>query len=111
MAKSIKSFQDLDAWKVCHNLMIKIYDFCEFLPDDELYNRVSQLKRAASSGPANIAEGYGRYHWQEAIQFCRQARGSVEEVHSNVISASDLKQAPLEKCEDIYDECTRAKKL
>lgn len=109
--KEPKNLQDLDAWKVCHGLMIRIYKFCDLLPSDEKYNRVSQLKRASSSAPANIAEGYGRYHWQEAIQFCRQARGSVEEVRNHVIAAQDLNQADEKSCNEIIDLCDRARSV
>lgn len=78
---------------------------------DLQYNRVSQLKRALSSPPANIAEGYGRYHWQEAIQFCRQARGSIDEVCSHVIAARDLGQVPKEECEKILELCSKARSV
>lgn len=106
-----KSFKTLDAWKVCHELMLEGYKFCEFLPNDEKYNRVSQIKRAVSSPPANVAEGYGRYHWQEAIQFCRQARGSIDEVSSHVIAARDLGQAPEEECEKMLKLCRKARSV
>lgn len=104
-------FQNLEVWQICHRLMLKVYDFIEFLPEEEKYNRASQLRRAASSSPANIAEGYGRYHWQEAIQFCRQARGSVEEIHNHVLAAKDLKQAPAEACDNLCEICEKAKSL
>jgi len=91
--------------------MLEGYKFCEFLPKDEKYNRVSQIKRAVSSPPANIAEGYGRYHWQEAIQFCRNARGSIDEVTNHVIAARDLGQVPEQECEKILELCQKARKV
>ena len=111
MSSSVKAFETLDAWKVCHELMLRVYDFCRLLPGDERYNRVSQLKRAASSAPANIAEGYGRYHWQEAIQFCRQARGSIEEVRCHVFAARDLEQVSKDVCNDLLGFCVKARSV
>jgi four helix bundle protein len=50
------------------------------IPREELYRLTDQMVRASRSSPANIAEGYGRFHYQENIQFCRQARGSLYEL-------------------------------
>ncbi|MDP2807747.1 MAG: four helix bundle protein, partial [bacterium] len=58
-------------------------------PVSEKTNLVSQIKRAAVSITANIAEGYGRYHYQENIQYCRQSRGSLYEVKDHFITCLD----------------------
>jgi four helix bundle protein len=50
------------------------------LPTEEKYNVISQMRRAALSVTNNIAEGHGRYHFQENIQFLRQSRGSLDEL-------------------------------
>lgn len=99
--KKIRNFEDLIVWQKAHQLMIHVYTFTELLPRDEKYNRISQLKRSSSSTPANIAEGFGRYHYQENIQFCRQARGSLEETRNHIIAARDLSQAPESECEKL----------
>lgn len=62
-----------------------------FFPADERYRLSDQLIRASRSISANIAEGYGRYHFQENIQFCRQARGSLTECLDHLICACDEK--------------------
>ena len=59
---------------------VKMYDLANKLPDFEKYNSASQIKRAAVSLTNNIVEGHGRYYYQENIQFCRIARGSLEEL-------------------------------
>ncbi len=94
----IRNFTELIVWQKAHQLMIDIYKFVDLLPKEERYNRSIQLKRSSSSTSANIAEGFGRYHYQENIQFCRQARGSLEETINHIIAARDLKQAPLADC-------------
>lgn len=54
------------------------------IPPEEKYGLVSQIKRAAVSIPANIAEGYGRYYYQESIRFCYLSRGSLAELSSHI---------------------------
>ena len=58
-------------------------------PKEEKFLLTAQLKDSARSITANIAEGYGRYHYQEAIQFCRIARGSLMETYDHLSSALD----------------------
>lgn len=101
----IRDFTDLVAWQKAHQLMLDMYEFVKLLPTDERFNRVSQLRRSASSTPSNIAEGYGRFHYKENVRFCRQARGSVSETKNHLIAARDLKQAPAETCEKLIGLC------
>ena len=54
------------------------------LPAEEKYGLTSQIRRAAASIPANIAEGYGRYYYQESIRYCYIARGSLMELSSHI---------------------------
>jgi four helix bundle protein len=100
----ILSFEDLVVWQKAHQLMLAVYQFVNYLPSEEKYNRRSQLVRAGSSVPANIAEGFGRYHYQENIQFCRQARGSLYETKNHIIAAQDLNQAPQEDCARLLEQ-------
>ena len=78
-------------WKDARDLKIFFYKtIVPLLPSDEKYNLVSQVKRAAISVTANIAEGYGRFHYQEGIQFYRISRGSIYELKDHLISCNDL---------------------
>ena len=86
---SIKSFRDLDAWKLGRIIRNQVYEIVKKLPDLEKYNLGSQLRRAAISITANIAEGYGRFHYQENIQFLRISRGSVNEILDHLITCLD----------------------
>ena len=63
-----KDFTKLDAWKMANEIRLKSYILVKFLPKDEKYNLISQLKRSSCSIAANIAEGHGRFHYQENIQ-------------------------------------------
>lgn len=82
-------FQDLNVWKEARLFKSEISKLCKNIPKDENFRLIDQLKRASRSITANIAEGYGRYHFQENIQFCRQARGSLMECLDHLICASD----------------------
>lgn len=109
--KKVTTFEDLIVWQKAHQLMLDVYKFTKLLPDEEKYNRTPQLRRAVSSIPANIAEGYGRYHYQENIQFCRQARGSLAETRNYIIAAKDLKQAPEARCAELLIQCEEVRLL
>jgi len=87
-----RDFTSLDAWRKARVLKIFLYnEVIPMLPDEEKYNLNVQIRKAAVSGTANIAEGYGRYHYQDAIQFYRVSRASVYELKDHLISCLDLK--------------------
>lgn len=87
--KQIRTFENLEAWKACREIRIYAVKIARQLPPEEKYELTSQIKRAARSTTANIAEGYGRYHYQENLQFCRQARGSLYETLDHFITGND----------------------
>ena len=87
---NFKSFEELGCWKEARNLRLFVKDtIITKIPDSEKYALISQMKRASRSEGNNIAEGYGRFHYQENIQFCRMARGSLFETLDHVIVAFD----------------------
>ncbi len=85
----IKTFEDLEVWKSCREIRKKVFAITSRLPAEEKHRLVDQLRRAAVSATANVAEGYGRYHYQENIQFCRQARGSLYEILDHLTTCLD----------------------
>ena len=88
----IRSFEDLNCWKACRNLRAFIAsDVVPQLPKEERYRLGDQLLRAARSSTANIAEGYGRFHYLDNAKFCSNARGSCWEVLDHLIAAADEK--------------------
>lgn len=87
---SLKSFEDLECWKASRSLRIFVSkEILSKFPSDEKFALTSQLKRSSRSVGDNIAEGYGRFHHQENIQFCRIGRGSLFETLNQVITALD----------------------
>lgn len=74
------SLEDLDVYRLAREFRRRIYQLTRKLPKDERYCLFTQMRRAAVSLTNNIAEGYGRFHFQENLQFCRQSRGSLLEL-------------------------------
>jgi four helix bundle protein len=107
---TLKSFEELDVWKECRQLRIRISELTMKLPKQEEYRLKDQLLRASRSVTANIAEGYGRFHFQENIQFCRQARGSLSEIKDHLITAVDegfITNNDLTEFKELVEKCTR----
>ncbi|HJS54470.1 MAG TPA: four helix bundle protein [Chitinophagaceae bacterium] len=85
----IRSFEDLECWKACTDFRRFIRGIIRKLPAEEKYELASQMKRASRSTTNNIAEGYGRFHFKENAQFCRQSRGSLYEPKDDPIICLD----------------------
>jgi len=85
----IGTFEDMDVWKVCRGLRTKVSNLSRTFAKEETYRLTDQRVRAVRSATANLAEGYGRYHYAENIQFARQARGSLYEVLDHLTTARD----------------------
>jgi four helix bundle protein len=89
--KNIDHFTHLIAWQKNHKNTLKIYKITKKFPKDELFGLISQIRRAAASVTANIAEGYGRFHTKDRIRFYLHARGSNTELQNHLILAYDLR--------------------
>ena len=85
----IRSFQDLEAWKASREVRLFIKDMIKEFPKSEQYDLIDNIRRASRSITRNIAEGYGRHHHQENLQFCRISRGSLYEIVDDLITAKD----------------------
>jgi four helix bundle protein len=83
--RKIESYQDLLVWQKSIDLVAEIYRIAGKLPLNEQYGLTSQLRRAAVSIPANIAEGFGRWHANEFTRFLLIANGSVKELETHLI--------------------------
>ena len=88
-ASPVRDFTDLQVWRLARELRKLSYSLLRGFPREERFVLSSQLRRAAISITANIAEGFGRYSYQENLQFCRQARGSAFEVRDHLTTALD----------------------
>ena len=86
---SLRSFEELECWKACRKVRQFIAKLVKSYPKDEKYRIVDDMIRASRSTTHNIAEGFGRFHYQENIQFCRVSRGSLCELKDQLICSLD----------------------
>jgi four helix bundle protein len=86
----MEDFKDLRVWAKAHELTLAVYQKTRAFPKEEMYGLTSQLRRAAASVGANIAEGCGRRSDAEMRRFVQIARGSANEVEYHLLLAKDL---------------------
>ncbi len=99
------AFKDMKIWELSMTLVEDIYRKTRNFPQHELYGLSSQMRRAAISIPSNIAEGNGRAHSKEYIQFLYLARGSLMELMTQLEIAHRLNYINIEEKTEIYDQC------
>jgi len=106
----MRTFKDLEVWKKCRQLRQEIWHLVKEFPPEEKYRLSDQMIRSSRSPSTQIAEGYGRYHFQENVQFCRIARGSLYEVLDHLSICLDSEYITAEKhdtIENLTYECIR----
>jgi four helix bundle protein len=99
--KEIESYKDLIVWQKGIEIVNEIYIVTKHFPVHELYGLTSQIKRAAISVPANIAEGWGRGTTKNYIQFLEISRGSLFELETLIIISTNLNFITQDKCNEI----------
>ena len=99
-----KTFEDLEIYKLAREFRKKVYSLAKKLPEYEKYNLAGQMRRAAVSLTNCIAEGHGRFHYQENIQFLRQSRGSLEEIIDDMNVCIDESYADLDRLNKLKQE-------
>lgn len=86
---NLRSFEELECWKEAAALRRKIRDVSLKFPPEEKYRLTDQIIRSSRSVTANIAEGFGRFHFQENTQYCRISRGSLSETVDHLLVARE----------------------
>jgi len=107
----MSSLEDLEAWKQARELRKEISKLTKSFPKEEKFRLTDQLIRASRSCTANIAEGYGRFHYQESIQYCRQSRGSMYECIDHIYCALDEDYITEEICSKIRTQIMNCIKI
>jgi len=102
-----RSFRDLVVWQKAHQFVLAIYRLTKVFPADERFGLTSQIRRAAVSVAANIAEGFSKRGKSDKARFFNIAQGSLEEVHYYLILGNDLGYADCNKLADLYREVAR----
>jgi four helix bundle protein len=86
----VKDYRDLEIWQLGMDLAVKCYVATKAFPREELFSLTSQIRRAASSIPANIAEGQGRDHTREFLNHISIANGSLKELETHLLLANKI---------------------
>ena len=100
----LKSFKDLEVWQKAHKFVLDLYRVTATFPRDERFGITSQVRRAAYSIPANIAEGFGRRSTKELLQCLAIANGSLEETRYFILLSSDLGYIPREQVRELDEQ-------
>ena len=103
----MKSYEELDVWQKGVSLAIEVYKVTELFPRSERFGLMGQIRRAATSIPANIAEGWGRGSTKEYIQFLLVARGSLLELETHLVISQKLNYVKEEQFEDLKMQTRR----
>jgi len=111
MGYTTTNFEDLEVWQLSIELAVEIYKVTNKFPKSELYSLTNQMRRAASSISANIAEGYGRHNYKEKIQFYKIANGSLLEVKSFCYLAERLKYIDKDELDGLLNQFVPVQKL
>jgi len=107
MKTPARNFKELIVWQKAHQFVLELYRFTRVFPTDEKFGLTSQIRRAAISVPANIAEGFPKRSTNDKARFFNIAQGSLEEVHYYLILAKDLGYGDSTKLLALYDEVGR----
>lgn len=107
----MQDYRKLQVWQRSHYLTIEIYQITNNFPREEMFGLTSQIKRATSSVPANIAEGCGRNSNKDFAQFLNISLGSLNESTYFVLLAKDLNYINVELFEKLNNECNEIKAM
>ena len=102
-----RSFRDLVVWQKAHEFVLAVYRYTESFPEREKYGLAHQLRRAAVSILANLAEGFGKRSSAEKARFLNIAEGSVEECRYYLILSQDLGYGPSESLMSTLQETSK----
>lgn len=105
------NYTELDVWKYSRELVKLVYELTRSFPNDELYGLTNQIRRCVISVPSNIAEGVGRQSNKETIHFLFIAKGSLNEVETQLYLSFDLGYISEEELKNILEKVISNKKL
>ena len=101
---AVNSYSDLRVWQRAMDLVVTSYEVAKQFPQSELYGLVSQIRRAAISIPANIAEGHGREHLGDYLHHLSMANGSLMELETHLLLAGRLGYLSAEPMNQLLDQ-------
>jgi four helix bundle protein len=106
-----QNYRELIVWQKSIELTVEVYKLTSRLPDSEKFGLRSQMQRAASSIPMNIAEGHARQHKGEFIHHLSYARGSLAELETQLVLASKLEMIPRDDIKPVWTQADEIGKM
>lgn len=105
---SYRSFEELGCWQKCRMVRNWVEVFVKMKIEKTDFDMIQNLRRGGRSTTRNIAEGFGRFHFKENIQFCRISRGSLFEIKDDLITCLDEKKISPEQAEEGFQRVDEA---
>ena len=102
--KKVKSFRDLEVWKLGMDIVVDIYNLTKKFPKEELYGLIGQMRKAAVSIPSNISEGFNRLSNNEYRQFLSISLGSCGELETQVEAGFRLQYIMKQERDDMLEK-------
>jgi len=102
-----KTFEELVVWQKAHRFVLAVYELSQKFPKSEIYGLSSQLRRAAVSVAANIAEGFKKRGKADKVRFYNIAQGSIEESRYYLILAKDLGYGDIQELQPLLEEVSK----
>lgn len=106
-----QSFEQLIVWQKAHQYVLSIYRITKLFPKDEIFGLVSQMRRAAISITANVAEGYTRIGSKDKLRFYNISQGSLEETRNFILLSKDLEYISIEDKEALKIQAAEISRL
>ena len=106
-----QSFEQLIVWQKAHSYVLAIYKITKQYPKEELFCLVNQMRRAAASITANIAEGYAKISSKDKLRFYNISQGSLEETRNFIILSKDLGYITLQDKEQLGIQAAEISRL
>src|SRR5689334_24049001 len=107
----MRNYRELEVWEKSHKLTVDLYKLSRTFPKEELYGLTSQLRRAAVSIGANLAEGCGRRTNAEMARFVRIAMGSASELDHHLLLCKDLGYLEIDHYRRMGNDLTEVRKM
>ena len=107
----IKTFKDIKVWEKSHKLVLLVYRLTKVFPKEEIYGLTSQIRRAAVSIPANIAEGFKRNSVHDSLRFYNMSAASLEELKYHLFLSRDLCYIPQQEYVEVENLSEEVSKM
>lgn len=107
----MQNYKELKVWQKSHQMVVSLYKLTKSFPKEELYSLTNQLRRAASSIPANIAEGCGRNSSLDFAQFLNISLGSTNETEYFLILSKDLEYLKEDNFNELFSQINEIKAM